>query len=87
MNTTAKSKIGLLGKVGAVAAAAAAVMAFTVPGGTHRLRVPRGIVARSLLFPTVSGHQLGFQLLEQEIARWSLPPKMHLSPSLPASDA
>lgn len=29
MNTTAKSKIGLLGKVGAVAAAAAAVMAFT----------------------------------------------------------
>lgn len=31
MNTTAKSKIGLLGKVGAVAAAAAAVMAFTVP--------------------------------------------------------
>lgn len=27
MNTTAKSKIGLLGKVGAVAAAAAAVMA------------------------------------------------------------
>ena len=56
-------------------------------GGTHRLRFPRGIVARSLLFPTVSGRQLGLQLLEQEIARWSLPPKMHLSPSLPASDA
>ena len=41
MNTTAKSKIGLLGKVGAVAAAAAAVMAFTVPAanaaGTYAL--------------------------------------------------
>lgn len=31
MNTTIKSKIGLLSKVGAVAAATAAVMAFTVP--------------------------------------------------------
>lgn len=56
-------------------------------GGTHRLRFPRGIVARSLLFPTVSGRQLGLQLLEQEIVRWSLPPKMHLSSPLPASDA
>ncbi len=47
-------------------------------GGTHRLRVPRGIVARSFLFPTVSGRQSGLQALAQETRRWPLPPKMHL---------
>ncbi|NEG72306.1 cell surface protein [Bifidobacterium ramosum] len=47
-------------------------------GGTHRLRAPRGIVARSLLFPTVSGRQPGLQPRAQETRRWPLPPKMHL---------
>ena len=43
MNTTAKSKIGLLGKVGAVAAAAAAVMAFTVTAANLRSPCRHGL--------------------------------------------